>query len=242
MKIVKCYFLILFVLSLNSKAQAQNSTNYGLKIIHDLNELRETIHQDPDNSLVEIRNFVPNVLLDIKYASKSNVFYTQFYQSPKAFVRLPVAKALANVQKELNQIGYGLKIYDGYRPYSVTSQMFEILPDTVYMGLPWTGSKHNRGIALDLTLIHLDTQLELKMPTPYDALVYASHPEFQKLPLEAIQNRDLLKAIMIKHGFVVDPVEWWHYNFVSTKIYELLDISFEELEKLDLLQLTNSGN
>lgn len=233
MKIVKYCFLLLFVLCLNSKTLAQNSSNYGLKIIDDLNELRETINQDPDKALVEIIDFVPNVLLDIKYASTANVFYTQLYQSPKAFVRLPVAKALANVQKELNQKGYGLKIYDGYRPYSVTSQMFEILPDTVYMGLPWTGSKHNRGIALDLTLIHFESQRELKMPTPYDALVYASHPEFQKLPLEAIQNRDLLKSIMLKHGFVVDPVEWWHYNYVSTKTYELLDISFEELEKLE---------
>ncbi len=96
----------------------------------------------------------------------------------------------------MNEESYSLKIYDAYRPYSVTCQMFEMLPDPLYMGLPWTGSKHNRGIALDLTLIDFKTKKELKMPTPFDALVYAVHPEFMKLPEEVIKNRELLKTVM----------------------------------------------
>ncbi len=75
------------------------------------------------------------------------------------------------------------------------------------MGLPWQGSKHNRGIALDLTLIDLKTKKELKMPTPFDALVYAAHPDFKKLPVEVIKNRELLKSTMKKHGFKIDPME-----------------------------------
>ncbi len=112
----------------------------------------------------------------------------------------------------MNEESYSLKIYDAYRPYSVTCQMFEMLPDPLFMGLPWTGSKHNRGIAIDLTIIDLKTKNELKMPTPFDALVYAVHPEFMKLPEEVIKNRELLKTIMKKHGFKVDPMEWWHVN------------------------------
>lgn len=211
-------------------ANAQSTNKYGLSIISDPKILKETIQKDPNKALVRIKDFVPNITLDIKYATTQNVFYTQLYKKPEALVRLPVAKALAAVQKDLNELGYSLKIYDAYRPYSVTCQMFEMLPDTLYMGLPWQGSKHNRGIALDLTLIDLKTKKELKMPTPFDALVYAAHPEFEKLPEEVIKNRELLKTVMKKHGFKVDPMEWWHFNYVSDTVFELLDIPFEKID------------
>lgn len=211
-------------------ANAQSTNKYGLSIISDPKILKETIQKDPNKALVRIKDFVPNIALDIKYATTQNVFYTQLYKKPAALVRLPVAKALAAVQKDLNELGYSLKIYDAYRPYSVTCQMFEMLPDTLYMGLPWQGSKHNRGIALDLTLIDLKTKKELKMPTPFDALVYAAHPEFKKLPEEVIKNRELLKTVMKKHGFKVDPMEWWHFNYVSNTVFELLDIPFKKID------------
>ena len=95
--------------------------------------------------------------------------------------------------------------------------------------MPWTGSKHNRGIALDLTLIDVKTQKELKMPTLLDALLYAAHPEFIKLPEEVMKNGKLLKTIIKKHGFKVDPMEWWHFNYVSDTVFELLDIPLEKL-------------
>lgn len=221
-------FVILFFIC--AKLTAQIPNKYGLNIISDPKILKETIQKDPNKALVRIKDYVPNITLDIKYTTTQNVFYTQLYKKPAALVRLPVAKALAAVQKDLNEQGYSLKIYDAYRPYSVTCQMFEMLPDTLYMGLPWTGSKHNRGIALDLTLIDLKTKKELKMPTPFDALVYAAHPEFMKLPEEVIKNRELLKTVMKKHGFKVDPMEWWHFNYVSDTIFELLDIPFEKID------------
>jgi D-alanyl-D-alanine dipeptidase len=222
-------FLLLFFAF--GKVLAQTSNPYGLPLITSLDAYRHSIAQDSDKQLVHIGEFVPGVVLDIKYATKENVFYTKLYPKPIALIRLPVAKALANAQKDFQEKGYGLKIYDGYRPYSITVQMYEILPDTVYMGLPWQGSKHNRGIALDLTLVNLKTGEELKMPTPFDALVYASHPEFMKLPSSTIQNRELLKSVMKKHGFKVDPVEWWHYNYVDSKAYELLDIPIHLMEE-----------
>jgi D-alanyl-D-alanine dipeptidase len=211
-------------------ANAQSTNKYGLSIISDPKILKETIQKDPNKALVQIKDFVPNIALDIKYATIQNIFYTQLYKKPAALVRLPVAKALVEVQKDLNAQGYSLKIYDAYRPYSVTCRMFEMLPDTLYMGLPWQGSKHNRGIALDLTLLDLKTKKELKMPTPFDALVYAAHPEFKKLSEEVIKNRELLKTVMKKHGFKVDPMEWWHFNYVSNTVFELLDIPFEKID------------
>jgi D-alanyl-D-alanine dipeptidase len=128
------------------------------------------------------------------------------------------------VQKELNALGLGLKIYDAYRPYSVTCRMFEMIPDTMYMGLPWKGSKHNRGVAVDLTLVDLKTKKELTMPTPFDALVYASHPDYMALPEPVIRNRQILRSAMEKQGFKVDPVEWWHYNFTSSLSFDILDL------------------
>lgn len=229
-KLVKVFVQLSLFIGLSSANAQQIVNKYGLTIINTIAEYNKTIEVDGQKKLVKIKDFAPTIALDIKYATSQNVFYTQLYKTPSALVRLPVAKALAKVQEDLNKQGLSLKIYDAYRPYSVTCQMYEMLPDTIYMGLPWQGSKHNRGIALDLTIIDLKTRQELPMPTPFDALVYASHPEFMKLPANVIQNRELLKSIMKKHGFKVDPVEWWHYNYVSTTTFELLDIPFEAFE------------
>jgi len=129
-------------------------------------------------------------------------------------------------------MGYGIKIYDAYRPYQVTRRMFQMLPDTIYMGLPWKGSTHNRGIALDMTLVDLKTKRELDMPTPFDALVYASHPDFRDLPGPVLKNRQILLDVMRRHGFRVDPVEWWHFNYADGLGYELLDIPPEAIEEV----------
>jgi zinc D-Ala-D-Ala dipeptidase len=228
---IRVLSFLLILLSIQN-AFPQSPIPYGLPLQLSIEDYRKSIALDSNKRMVQIADYVPGVILDIKYAGTGNVFYTQLYPKPIALIRLPAAKALANAQKEFNEHGVGLKIYDGYRPYTVTAQMYDILPDTVYMGLPWTGSKHNRGIALDLTLVDLKMGIELKMPTPFDALVYASHPEFKKLPEEVIRNRELLKSIMKKHGFSVDPVEWWHYNYVDVnRSFELMDIPIDEMER-----------
>jgi D-alanyl-D-alanine dipeptidase len=204
---------------------------YGLAIYDSTSSLLSQIQTDSNKRFVNLKDFIPGVVLDIKYATSQNVFYEQLYPKAYALLRFPAADALKKVQLELNSKGYGLKIYDAYRPYSVTCRMWDILPDSIYMGLPWTGSKHNRGISVDLTLVDFKSKREIKMPTPFDALVYASHPYFSLLPEEILRNRDLLINTMIKYGFKVDPVEWWHFNYLSDKSFELLDIPHEEIIK-----------
>ncbi len=228
---MRFYFFVAALLVMCQAVDAQRTNPYGLSIINDLPAFRRTVELDSNKALVEVSDYAPTIALDIKYATTQNVFYTQLYKQPRAYVRLPVAKALAVVQTELANKGVGLKVYDAYRPYSVTCQMFAMLPDTIYMGLPRQGSRHNRGVALDLTLIDLKTGKELRMPTPFDALVYASHPNFDRLPADVIRNRELLKTTMQKHGFTVDPVEWWHYNYKTNTTFELLDLSFDEIAK-----------
>jgi D-alanyl-D-alanine dipeptidase len=205
--------------------RAQEKANpYGLQVVTKPTQYLEAVKKDSNNRMVPLMLHIPGLVLDIKYASTENVFYTKLYDQPHAWMRLPAAKALANVQKDLYAMGLGLKIYDAYRPYSVTCRMFDMIPDTIYMGLPWKGSKHNRGIAVDLTVIDLKSGKELQMPTPFDALVYASHPNYMNLPEAVIRNRELLKSVMQKHGFKVDPVEWWHYNFESSQVFDILDL------------------
>ena len=94
------------------------------------------------------------ILTDVKSKQKIKKV---FYKEAKAFARLPVVTALAAVQAELNTQGIGVKIYDGYRPYAITVQFYESFPDSTYVASPWTGSKHNRGCALDMTLVDLKT-------------------------------------------------------------------------------------
>jgi zinc D-Ala-D-Ala dipeptidase len=220
-------------------AYTQDTTNkYGLYIINSVEKLKQTIATDSNKAFVYIKEFVPDVLLDIKYATTQNVFYKKLYKKPYAITRLPVAKALAKVQSDLKRHGVGIKIYDAYRPYHVTCRMWDLLPDSIYMGNPKKGSKHNRGIALDLTLINLKTREELKMPTPFDALVYASHPNFMGLPDSVIRNRQLLIDVMNRHGFSVDPVEWWHFNYRDAVDYELLDIDAAEISAIIKKQKT----
>lgn len=227
-KLIALLFLIRFV-PLNAQ---EASNRYGLYIISHIDTLIKTIDSDSNKAFVEIKNYIPDILLDIKYATTQNVFYEKLYDKPYALTRLPVAKALKKVHDELKQQGLGIKLYDAYRPYSVTCRMWDLMPDTVYMGKPWRGSKHNRGIALDLTLVNRNTQKELRMPTPFDALIYASHPGFMNLPDSVIRNRQILITTMQKHGFTVDTVEWWHFNYTDGMNYELLNIPHKEILRI----------
>lgn len=187
------------------------------------------VQADSNKALVEIRKHIPNAALDIRYATENNFLHKVFYKEAKAFARLPVVRALQKIQAELNMQGLGVKIYDGYRPYAVTVQFYESFPDSTYVASPWTGSKHNRGCALDLTLVDLKTGNELTMPTPYDSAIKESWADAPVADPTALKNRELLKSVMTKHGFTVEPSEWWHYNFNGWKAYEPMDMSFEAL-------------
>lgn len=225
-----CLFLY-FVVNLPAAgmAQAIPKNEYGLAVIKDVALYHESVKRDSTNRLVDIASYIPSIVLDIRYATANNFMNEPLYRLPKAFVRLPVAQALRQMQAELALQGLGLKIFDGYRPYSVTVYFYEKLQDSVFLAVPWRGSRHNRGSTLDLTLINLNTGKELEMPTAYDAISAKAHINYRKLPKKIIRNRELLKNIMHKYGFAVYAPEWWHYDFKDFARFDLLDIPFEEL-------------
>ena len=126
----------------------------------------------------------------------------------------------------------GLKIFDGYRPYSVTEKMWEPIKDDRYVADPKKGSGHNRGIAVDLTVINLKTKEELPMGTGFDNFSDTAHQTFKALPEQILQNRNLLKDAMEKYGFKSLETEWWHYSLPNAKYFEILDLGFKKLRKI----------
>jgi D-alanyl-D-alanine dipeptidase len=147
----------------------------------------------------------------------------------KVFLRRPAAIALHDVERELAREGLGLKIFDGYRPYRVTVRMWKPIRNPDFVADPAKGSRHNRGAAVDLTLIDLRTGRELAMPTGYDAFTVKARQDYNDLPAEAIANRARLRDVMTRHGFDPLPSEWWHFDFRGWEKFELLDLPLEKL-------------
>lgn len=214
-----------------ASAGTANSTKrkYGLTPISSLAAYRELVAQDARQELVDLEKYIPGIVLDIRYATPHNIMKRPVYTTSAAFMRRPAADALKNIQQELNKKGYGLKIYDGYRPYDVTVIFYEQFHDTTFVASPYTGSRHNRGCAVDLTIIDLKTGKELEMPTPYDSFTREAHSAFAGLPVNIRKNRELLQQVMLKHGFVIYPDEWWHFDFAGWQQYPIMNISFETL-------------
>ena len=188
-------------------------------------------HQKID--LVDILTINPHIVLDIRYATTNNFTHTAVYPLSRCYLRQKTAQKLNHVQNELETLNLGLKIFDGYRPLSIQKKFWQLVPDTRYVSNPYDtkkGSKHNRGAAVDVTLINKKSGQELIMPSDFDDFTERACLDYTKMSPEAAKNCKLLEAIMIKHGFKSYYNEWWHFNDTDCSSYELLDISFEELE------------
>ncbi|HEY0900224.1 MAG TPA: M15 family metallopeptidase [Sphingobacteriaceae bacterium] len=228
---VRLLFIVLLSASFNHVYSQSNP--YGLTVINSLKEYKEHVAVDSNNALVPLNGAIPGVVYDIRYATGNNFMLEPMYDRPAAYLRLPAARALRSVQEELREQGLGLKIYDGYRPYAVTVAFYEKVKDSVFVASPRRGSRHNRGCAVDLTIIDLKTGKELLMPTPYDDFTKKAHTDYAGVSAEAIRNRELLKKLMVKYGFQIYADEWWHYDFKDWNKFPLMDIPFEQLEALN---------
>ncbi len=220
---------LFFLLSVAVNAQNKPVAKKKLFVVNSYNQYLASVKSNPNNELVEIKKAIPNIRLDIRYATRNNFMQQVMYKQARAFARKPVVEALKKIQKELNKKGYGLKIFDGYRPYAITVEFYKKASDKNFVANPAKGSKHNRGCAVDLTLINLKTGKELVMPTTYDSFSAAAAAKYEKVSPEARKNRDFLIAIMGKYSMNVLENEWWHYDFSGWRGYDLMDIPFEKL-------------
>ena len=176
---------------------------------------------------------IPSLVFNLRYTGVDNFMKEKLYPPlHTTWLRKTAADSLSSVQKELNQEGLGLKIFDAYRPYAVTQRMWQMVKDDRYAADPKYGSGHNRGIAVDLTVINLRTRKELDMGTGFDNFSDTAHHHFMGLPEEILQNRLLLRSIMERHGFKALETEWWHYSLPDAKKYELLNLSFKDLAEI----------
>lgn len=223
-------FLILLTHAGCNKNEGTNNNNpYGLNIVNNIDEYRKQISINPDFELWDISEKIPEIVLDIRYATENNFTGRVIYTLPKAFARKKVVEALIMVQDSLKQLNLGLKIFDAYRPYAATLLFYEVYPDTNFVANPRYGSRHNRGCAVDVSLINISTGLEISMPTPFDEFSERAHPEYMNLDQEVIANRTLLFGVMQHFGFSHYITEWWHFDFEGWEQYPLMDIPFEKL-------------
>lgn len=200
-----------------------------LKVTSDYDEYKAYYKAHPNHQLVELKKVIPGIVLDIRYATTNNFMKLAVYRQARAFARKPVAEQLKKIQQELNKKGYGLKIYDGYRPYTATKTLYIKAKNKNFVAHPEKGSRHNRGCAIDLSLIYLKTGKDVPMPTPYDSFSPSAAATYANLPPDILKNRELLINVMQAHGFKVLSNEWWHFDFNGWKDYEILDIPFEKL-------------
>jgi D-alanyl-D-alanine dipeptidase len=214
-------------------AQTKITNKYGLVIIKSTKILQKQTLIDPGKKMIDLHRFIPNIRLDLKYSTDQNFMHQKLYPAvATTFLRKPAAEKLKNIVNELKSRNLNLKIFDAYRPYSITEKMWGKVKDDRYAADPSKGSGHNRGTAVDLTLIDATTGEELPMGTGFDNFSDTAHSDFKNLSPEILRNRDLLKTIMEKYGFKQLSTEWWHFYLPNSSSFELLDISFAGLKKL----------
>ena len=181
--------------------------------------------------LVELTAAEPGIRLDVRYARSDNFLGQPVYREARAFLQRPAAEALARAHRNLAEKGYGLMVFDGYRPWSVTKAFWDATPDDkkVFVANPARGSRHNRGCAVDVTLYHLDTGKAADMGSVYDEASPRSYVTWEGGTQEQLDRRELLRDALAREGFFVYSWEWWHFDFKDWREYPVLNVPFEEI-------------
>jgi D-alanyl-D-alanine dipeptidase len=176
------------------------------------------------DQLVDIRSFIPQIRVELRYATADNFTGQVVYHFQQCLLLKVTALRLRDIQAELEILGLGLKIWDGFRPMAAQRKFWELVPDERYVGDPRKGGRHTRGTTVDLTLVTKKGK-ELPMPSAFDDFSEKAHQDYMGASPEEIANRELLRTIMEKHGFEGVPTEWWHFDLIGWANYPPLDIS-----------------
>lgn len=178
-----------------------------------------------DTSIVYIGDVDSTILMDVRYATTNNFTGKVLYPTDKVYLRKVVADSLTRVQTYLKErYNLRIKVFDGYRPLSVQWKLWEIVPDDRYVADPRKGSRHNRGAAVDLTLVD-SLGNEIDMGTPYDDFTEKAHRNYKDFDDDVLKHRAILDEAMIKFGFEPLSTEWWHFDFKGWKRFSLLNIN-----------------
>lgn len=211
---------------LTTVTQTENSTESEVSL--PLTTAPQPIAQSTlpyDARLIDIRSVNSKIALDIRYATTNNFLKRKLYPTARCVLRGAAARRLSQVQQDLEKKGLGLKVYDCYRPLSVQKLMWQVKPDSRYVANPANGSRHNRGAAVDLTLVDRNGK-ELEMPTGFDDFTVKAHRNYTGASAQAKKNRKLLEDAMKKYGFIPLPTEWWHFDAPGWDKFVILDVPF----------------
>jgi len=181
--------------------------------------------------LVDIKDCSLSICVDLKYATVDNFTGQIIYNFNNCLLLKETALQLLDVQTELETMGLGLKIWDGFRPMSIQRKLWDLFPDERYVADPRKGGRHTRGTSVDVTLVTKEGD-ELPMPSVFDDFSEKAHLDYMGAADEEIKNRDLLQKVMKNHGFVGLPTEWWHFDLVGWENYTERDsrIGFERVK------------
>jgi D-alanyl-D-alanine dipeptidase len=230
--------ILLAVIALSAQQQERIFRITPLRPVAELRE--EALASQPPKEkgsfrpadLVDLAKLDPRIHLEIRYATRDNFLSTPVYSSARAFLQRPAAEALLRAHRALASEGYGLLIFDAYRPWYVTRIFWDATPTDKHQFVadPSKGSRHNRGCAVDLTLYDLKTGKEVEMTGVYDEMSERSYPTYKAGTAEQRARRDLLRRAMEKEGFKVFETEWWHFDYRDWEHYAIQNTPFERLQ------------
>ena len=181
--------------------------------------------------LIELKTLEAALHFDVRYATAGNFIGRPVYPEARVFLQRPAAEAVVRAQRKLASLGYGLLIFDGYRPWSVTKLFWNSVTEEQrpFVADPRLGSRHNRGCAVDLSLYDLASGREVAMPSSYDEMTERAYPDYPGGTIEARRLRDLLRKVMEEEGFTVYRTEWWHFDYKDWSSYQILDLPFSDI-------------
>jgi D-alanyl-D-alanine dipeptidase/CubicO group peptidase (beta-lactamase class C family) len=183
------------------------------------------------SDLVDIAPLDSTIHIDIRYATTRNMLRTPVYTSARALMQRPAAEALARASQALAAQGYGLLVYDAYRPWYVTKIFWDATPSSgkIFVANPAQGSRHNRGCAVDLTLYELSTGKTVDMGGLYDEMTERSFPFYPGGTSLERWHRAVLRHAMEAQGFSVYTTEWWHFDYKDWPSYAIGNVPFEQI-------------
>jgi len=232
--------LVLILLACGAALAQQVPQTFKIEPLRPVEELRaEALKAQPPAEtgdffkpdLVELVKLDPTLKLDIHYASSNNFLGVAVYTEARAFMQRPAAEGVMRANRKLHEQGYGLLIFDGYRPWYVTKMFWEATAEKYhpYLADPAGGSRHNRGCAVDLTIYDLKTNQPIAMPSTYDEFSESAHPDYTGGTAEERAHREFLRQTMEAEGFTVYPTEWWHFDYKEWRRYPILNVPFSEI-------------
>ncbi len=234
------YVLILLCLLIACKKEVVNSIPNKKNIVidnkkSDLDSIRnkpsqysiKEVSSFKDSTFVDLKKLDTSFVYEMKYATKDNFLKDKLYECDNCLLRYKTARKIIKANNSFKKLGLKIKFFDCYRPLTIQKKMWEIYPDARYVANPKKGSNHNRGSAVDITLINVSTGKELEMGTPFDYFGNKAHHAYINLPKTVLENRKLLKSTMESNSFKSITSEWWHYNLINSYRFKVSDFKTE---------------